>query len=654
MLAHLSGDGGGAAAISALAGLGGIGKSALAVHVAHRLVQDYPSGQLLLDLGGTTASPASAMEVMGRVVQSVHPTARLPDDAAAMTATYRALLSGGKYLLVLDNARDANQVRELLPPPPSAAIVTSRQPIALPNVRHYPLDELSEGEARALLREIVGDIAPDDGLDRIAVACARLPLALRVAGTFLAIHPSWTVDEYLSRLEDERSRLTALSVPEYELDVAQVLGLSVRQLEGDDAALVANWRRLSVFPGEFDRPAVAAVWDCTGEDARDGLDALLRRSMVQIDTETRRHRLHDLMRDMARLEDSAGEHDALLAEASSRHAVHYRAVLAAAEELYLQGGGGVLEGLTRHDLEAENIEAGHDWAVAHRETGDGAARLCYEYTDAGAHVLSLRLHPRAQIAWLEAGLAGARATGDRRGEGNALGNLGIAWKDLGDARKAIAYHEQRLEIAREIGDRRGEGNALGNLGIAWAHLGDARKAIEYHEQNLVITREIGNRRGEGNALGNLGNAWADLGDARKAIAYHEQRLEIAREIGDRRGEGASLGNLGLAWAALGDARKAIAYHEQRLEIAREIGDRRGEGNALGNLGLAWAALGDARKAIAYYEQQLVITREIGDRRGEGNALGSLGIAWAVLGDARKAIAYYEQQLVITREIGDRR
>jgi len=159
-----------------------------------------------------------------------------------------------------------------------------------------------------------------------------------------------------------------------------------------------------------------------------------------------------------------------------------------------------------------------------------------------------------------------------------------------------------LVVLREIGDRRGEGVLLGNLGIAYYALGDARRAIEFYEQALVIDRDAkhGDRRGEGADLGNLDLAYYALGDARKAIEFHEQALVIDRDAkhGDRRGEGADLGNLDLAYYALGDARKAIEFHEQALVIDRDAkhGDRRGEGADLGNLGSAYYSLGDARQA----------------------------------------------------------
>src|SRR5208283_2699710 len=139
--------------------------------------------------------------------------------------------------------------------------------------------------------------------------------------------------------------------------------------------------------------------------------------------------------------------------------------------------------------------------------------------------------------------------------------LELAWvcHVVGKTRRSMNHAQEALRIAREISNRRGEGAALGNLGLAYADLGDVRKAIEFYEQALIIDREIGDRRGEGAALGSLGNAYADLGDARKAIEFYEQALAIDREIGDRHGEGTALGNLGIAYKNLGDARKAIEF-----------------------------------------------------------------------------------------------
>jgi tetratricopeptide (TPR) repeat protein len=143
-----------------------------------------------------------------------------------------------------------------------------------------------------------------------------------------------------------------------------------------------------------------------------------------------------------------------------------------------------------------------------------------------------------------------------------------------------------LAIAREIKDRQNEGEALGNLGLAYLSLGDYAKAIEYQQQWLAIAREVKDRQSEGKALGNLGGAYLQLGDYTKVIEYEQQWLAIAREIKSRQTEGAALGNLGVAYISLGDYAKAREYAQQWLAIAREIKHRPNEGIALSNLGLA--------------------------------------------------------------------
>ncbi len=225
---------------------------------------------------------------------------------------------------------------------------------------------------------------------------------------------------------------------------------------------------------------------------------------------------------------------------------------------------------------------------------------------------------------------------DHKGEGQALGNLGLAYHFLGNYTKAIEYHQQDLANARDIKDRKGEGDALGNLGIAYRNLGEYAKAIEYQQQRLAIARDIKDPLGEGQSLGNLGNAYYWLGEYAKAIEYQQQHLAIARDIKDRLGEATSLSNLGLAYSSLGDYAKAIEYYQQSLAIARDIKDRNGEGGTLGNLGGAYQSLGDYAKAIEYQQQYLAIAKEIGDKQGKGISLNNMGLALLKSGNLTEA------------------
>ncbi len=653
---------GGRAAITAIGGMSGIGKTVLAAHVGHHLAGRYPDGQLFVELEGTSEEPTSPAAAMATVIRSFEPAAQLPETGKELQPIYLSILEGKRVLIVLDNARDSAQVEPLMPPASCAAIITSRRQVAVPGVTAINLDVMSESEAVSLLRSLVGDArANEQQLAEIAKLCGYLPLALRVAGTFLQLNTVWDTADYIQALEDERTRLKRLVVGgTVDLDVAASLSLSVTQLQKDRAELVDRWHALGVFPGSLALAAAAAVWGQEMEKARDTMTPLVGCSMVLYDSERERFRLHDLMRDLANGQSPLSSElpwpdnlEELLERAAAAHSQHFVQVLALADDLFLKGGEGILQGLALFDQERKNIEAGQNWAASREET-DAAYELCAGYPNVGAYVLSLRLVADERVRWLEAAVQAARQLGDRRGEGNALGNLGIAYANLGETRKAIEHHEQALTIAREIGDRRGECQDLGNLGNAYTDLGETRRAIEHHEQALTIAREIGDRGCECKHLGNLGNAYAELGETRKAVEHIEQALTIAREIGDRRSEGAALDSLGLAYANLGETRKAVEHIEQALTIAREIGDRKVEGAALGSLGTAYATLGETRKAIEHHEQALTIAREIGDRRGEGSAIGNIGLAYANLGETGKAIELYEQHLEIAREIGDRR
>ena len=257
------------------------------------------------------------------------------------------------------------------------------------------------------------------------------------------------------------------------------------------------------------------------------------------------------------------------------------------------------------------------------------------------------------MEYYEKDLSIAKEVGDRAGEGMANGNLGNAYRRLGNFKRAIEYHEQHLSIAKEVGDRAGDGRAKSNLGAAYDSLGNFKRAIEYHEQHLSIAKEVGDRAGEGMANGNLGNSYHRVGNFKRALECHEQHLSIAKEVGDRAGEGMANGNLGNTYHRLGNFKRAIECHEQHLSIAKEVGDRAGEGKAYANLGVAYHSLGNFKRAMEYYEKDLSIEKEVGDRAGEGMANGNLGNAYLSVGNFKRAIEYHEQDLSIAKEVGDR-
>jgi len=588
-----AGDGD-ASGLGGVQGMGGVGKTALALQIALELAPRYPDAQFFLDLKGAhpDGKPLTTAEAMAHVIRSYRQDAVLPEDPKQLTDLYRSILHGKKALLLMDNAADAAQVGPLIPPPPCAMLVTSRQHFTLPGLAAVDLYVMEPADACKLLLKIAPRIAGH--AQAVAELCGHLPLALRLAASALAEHKDISPEQYALRLTDARQRLKLVDAS---------LSLSYGLLDAD---MRRRWAMLAVFPGTFDCPAAAAVWEVGADHAAGVLGELVRSSMVEWNESSKRYHLHDLARVYADSRLDATEREA----SKHRHASHYLAILGQADRLYMQGGESLARGLALFDLEWANIQAGQACAAGRADADKTAAHLCSDYPDAGIYCLCLRLHSRRQIDWLQAGLTAARTLKDRAAEGVHLGNLGLAYARLSETRRAIEFYEQHLSIAREIGDRRGEGQALGNLGLAYAALGETRRAIECHEQYLTIAREIGDRSGEGNALGNLGNAYAALGETRRAIEFYEQSLSIAQKIGDRRGEGQCLGNLGNAYAALDETCRTIEFYKQALSIAREIGDRRGEGNDLFNMSQAMYKLGDKDGAIACTRQALAIFEQI--------------------------------------------
>jgi tetratricopeptide (TPR) repeat protein len=590
------------ACITGISGMGGIGKTELALLVAERLRDEYPDAQFFINLQGTDASPRSPQEAMAICIRAfLGPEAKLPEDPEQLSHLYRSELSGKRVLLLLDNAADSAQVRPLLPPTGCAVLVTSRQSIILPDMTPLTLHLLSEEEARQLLLEIAPRAEP--AADQICKLCGYLPLALRAAGSLLAITPDLDPVDYAAQLQDERGRLERIGTEGVDIDVAASFNLSYARVLPEAARV---FRLLSVFPATFDAAAEEVVCADAGHVQ---LSDLVRRSLVLYDKSTQRYRLHDLARLFLDAKLTTEER----AVGLKRHATHYMYVLSAANVLYQEGGAAVARGLALFDLEWGNAQAAHAWIETQNvETDEDVVRIGMAYPLVCTNLLLLRQHPRDRIRWFEVALAAARRLRHREGEGIALGSLGLAYAYLGQTKRAIQFHDKHLTIAGEIGDRRAEAIVLGNLGLVYADLGEIERAIEFHEQNLTIAREIGDRRGEGNALNNLGTAYAHLGDPKRAIQFYEQQLTIVREIGDRSGEGNALGNLGNAYAVIGELKRAIQYFEQALLIAREIGYRRGEGKALWNMSLVLDQLGNRAQGIHHAAESLLILEQIED------------------------------------------
>jgi tetratricopeptide (TPR) repeat protein len=626
--------------------MSGIGKTELAYHVAHQLRRDFPDGQFVLALGGSSLAPLTPEQALQTVIRAFRPEAKLPENLRELEPLYRSLLHEQRALILADDAGDASQVRALLPPSGCALLVTSRVRFSLPAMTTLDLETLSEPEAVMLLHSLCERLSEKEA-QALARACGCLPLALRVGGSLLHNDVALSVATYLRSLMDERQRLALLrDEDDGQLDVAATLALSYAQLEREAQHV---FRQLGVLVADFTvELAQAVVAAPAGVDVAATLRLLLRRNLVMYDVERGRWRLHDLLRYLARRE---------LERVSEREPTMWRYAQAAlqiaqeTQEQYLAGGEGVLVALSRFDAERAHIGAARRWATIHARTLDGD-RLLLEVALATRYIGYLRSDARGErIPLWERALAAAQRLGNRQAQRSAMNNLGLAYRQLGESQTTISYLEQALALARELGDRYNEGVALGNLGAAYADLGESQTTISYLEQALALAHELGDREGEGVALGNLGNAYYKLGRARRAIPYFEQSLAIAREIGDRRGEGAALHNLGNTYTDLGDTWRAVESCQESLTIACAIGDREMEGVALGYLAYALAIQGDVSRATAAFEQALALFRALGGLGNEAECNWLFGLALARQGQRGEALPLLRAAVAYDQEIG---
>ena len=630
----------GAGLIGAVRGLGGSGKTELAYAVAQRLVARYPDVQIVIELRGAGSRPLPAHQALQQVIRAFEPQGQLPDDLNQLQALYRSLLTGKRALVFADDARDAAQVRPLLPPPGSGLLITSRQRFSLPGMAVIDLGVLPQTAAEHMLLAICPRIGAETA--RLAQLCGALPLALRVSAGVLASDATLPVERHIQALSSERARLARLRDPDDpDVDVEASLALSYDSLDMDAQDMLSQ---LSLFSASFDRPAAAAIVtlrdsaDVEGQvtlATDDVLSVLYRRCLLEYDSILERFALHDLVRVFAaaRLVDPVALH--------LRYAQHYLGVAQRADAQYTQGHAQMRAGLALFDRERAHIDGAWAW-IQQQSVSQSIDELSLAYALATTYTGNLRYNKqRERIPQLEAAMSATRRLGAREQEGRLLSNLGLAYAALGDAAKAIGLYEQALSIAQESGDGSGEGNVLGNLGGTYSDDGDTAQAIVYYQRALTIKQAAGDQRGEANTLSNLGLAYANLGDTTQAIAYYQQALTIKQAAGDQHGEANTLSNLGLAYADLGTTDQAVEHCERALAIIRDLGDRRGEGMALGNLADVYALQDDFGRAIACYEQSLTIRREVGDLRGAASSNWNLGLLLERQGDLERAVAHMQ-------------
>ena len=660
-----AGTSGGTVVISAIDGMAGIGKTALAVHVAHRLSEKFPDGQLFLDLHGYTQGqqPRTADEALTWLLRVLGvPPERIPRDSEQAAALYRQRLADTRTLIVLDNAATEAQVRPLLPGTGSCLVlVTSRRRLrALDDAHSLSLDLLSPSNAVALLHAVAGPDripAEDPRLDEVAGLCGYLPLALRIAAALLRHRPAWPLEYLAGQLRDQQQRVTALSDGEREL--AAVFDLSYMSLDTPHQRL---WRRIGLVPGSgLDAYAAAALTEIDPASAARLLEDLVDHNLLT-GYAPGRYRLHDLLRAHAR---SLAETDpAAEREAAVDRLLHYYAHTAQSASVPIARNprpapncpapahSPVLTGseAARDWLHTEhpNLEAAFTHARANgfdEQATALAAGLAEILQTDGPFTHALEIHRTAAETAERLGHSAAHA--------NALTDLGRVQQVTGDYPGAGDAVARALEIYRELDNRLGEAGALTDLGRVRYLTGDFSGAGDALTRALEIYRALEHRLGEANALNGLGRVRYLAGDYPEADDSYTRALDIYRTLDNRHGEAGVLTDLGRVRYLAGDYSGAGDSYIRALEIYRALGNRHGEAGALTDLGRVRYMTGDYPGADDVVSRAVELYRALGHQLGEANALPDLGRIRYMTGDFAGAVEALTRALEISRVLGHR-
>jgi DNA-binding SARP family transcriptional activator len=657
--------GGGTVVISAIDGMAGVGKTALALHAAHRLAGEFPDGQLFIDMHGYTQGhePRSAGEALEVFLRALGvPPQRIPPGTDERAAMFRQRLGGTRTMIMLDNTASEAQVHPLMPGSAGCLVlVTSRRRLkGLDEAHVLSLDVLPRADACDLFRAVAspGQVPPDDPvLPEIVELCAQLPLAVRIAAALLRHRPVWTLG-YLARLlRAQEARIGTLS--DGERDLGSVFDLSYRSLA--DAEQL-TFRCLGLIPGpDFDSYAAAALTGTDPAVAARLLEDLVDHNLV-IQHLPGRYRLHDLIRLHAR---ALADRDPLLAPdaALDRLMDYYQHTAGRADALIsrfprLAPAGPV----PAHAPVLPDADAGRAWLRAERPNLLAALRTATSHAR-HEHTVALTIGMATLLRndgpWSEAlalhnnAIAAARSLEDRAGQAAALIQLGIVRNLTGDCPAALDALEQAAQLYRELDDPLGQANALTQLGEIRGFVDDWPGAFDDLEQALRLYQQLGDSLGQANVLTRRGDIRRYTADFPGAIPDLEWAFRLYQELGYGDGQGAVLISLGNARRVTGDFAGATRNLEEALQLYAQLDNHLGRANTLSELGELRRLSGDYPGAARYLEQGLRIYQDLGNRMGHANAQVLLGSVRQSTGDLPGAAELLEAAVDTFRGIGSR-
>ncbi|MER5194537.1 AfsR/SARP family transcriptional regulator [Streptomyces sp. NPDC002755] len=652
--------------VTTVSGMAGVGKTAVAVHGAHRLAERFPDAQLYVDLRGHSPvgeplGPGAALATLLRLLGT--PAETIPVELEGRSALWQTMLAGRRAVIVLDDAVSADQIRPLLPSgSPSLTIITSRRRLTgLPQTRHIPLDVLPADDAIALFRVCAGEERTLDirEITRIVRLCGHLPLAIELVASRFRAHPAWTLGALAERLTRTEGRLGEIRDAEQEL--LRAFDLTYRTLTPEQRAA---FRRLGLHSGpDFTVDSAAASLDLRPAAAERVLESLLACHLLR-EPAPDRYRFHDLLREYGHSRSLADDTDEDRAGVLRRLTDFYVAAADRADRLAYprrtrpapppERGPGVRlpdwpdAGAARSWLAAErpNLLATEDRARGQGRPG-AAARLAY----ALAGFLDEECHWLDAEAVLESAVEHWAGTGEQAALCRALLHLSAVHAHTARYPEAAESGDRALRIARATGDEEAEAEVLRTLGTLNWHRGDHQAALVLFQKSFAITAISGDSLDRARLHNNMAVTLLFLGEHDRALEHFEKTLSGFTEAGDHAALGKTLNNIGDLQLRRGDLESSRRSFEESLAFLEHSGNRYDRATVRGSLADVLTESGDTAAALPLYQETLAEFRALGDRKSQADTLIGLGEAHRKAGDAEKAVRHFLEALDIARPIG---
>ncbi|MFC8512830.1 BTAD domain-containing putative transcriptional regulator [Streptomyces sp. NPDC057257] len=644
-------------AVSAVAGIGGVGKTTLAVHVAHQARTAFPDGQLYVDLQGAGARSAEPETVLGSFLRALGTAdSAIPDSLEERAALYRSVLDGRRVLVLLDNARDAAQVRPLLPGTEGcAALVTSRvRMVDLAGAHLVDLDVMSPDEALSLFTKIVGEerVAAERkaALDVVA-ACGFLPLAIRIAASRLAARRTWTVSVLAAKLADERRRLDELQAGDLAVKATFELGYGALE-----PAQARAFRLLGLADGpDISLAAAAAVLDLPVEETEDLLEALVDTSLLE-SAAPGRYRYHDLVRLYARACAERDEWPPSERDAAMSRLLDFYLATAAGVYLIERPGDRLVDHLAAPEhpgLVFADRHQAQDWlyseavcllACVRQSAGSGSLRRAVDLLWAAVDLAESGTNSKAYEGVASALREAAREVGDTRAEARALITLGYAHSvtgrfDLADEEAALAH--ELIGAAPDPLAGCWASNILGVIALYQSRHEDGETHINRAIEGF---RACDDRAGEAAVLCNLSRIHLATGRTDSAVSLARQGMEMYDAMGHALKGANGRYALGLALTEHGELPEAADRLQEALTVFRDSRQRLWEGMSLFRLAEVDLAAGRPAQAAANAESALTVLRGIGGDWRRAGVLVTLGHGLSGIGQPGRAQVCWREAL----------